>query len=243
MSISMVNHHNLQSFSEDLLANAFFNQSPNILGIKDRDSRYIYTNTSMAHLLGYSSKEDLLEQSPTDADTHCAVAQYADFFREEDLHTLLTGESQEFLAYQCYANHQWSLVYGKKFPIKNITDEIMGVGLDYCDVTHNPFINLARLMEMEQVPGKNTKAFSYKIDACPADLNLSHRQMECLFYFIRGKSASDIATLLTLSKRTIETHLEQIKDKLNCSSKAMLIEKVIHAGGLNVIPRTLLHLK
>jgi DNA-binding CsgD family transcriptional regulator len=57
--------------------------------------------------------------------------------------------------------------------------------------------------------------------------HLTPREHDCLYYFVRGKSAKDISLLLSRSQRTIEKHLENIKNKMNVTSKSELIDKVI----------------
>ena len=55
--------------------------------------------------------------------------------------------------------------------------------------------------------------------------NLSCRELEVLEYLLKGFTAGETANQLFLSKRTVESHIENIKNKLNCFSKIELIEK------------------
>jgi DNA-binding CsgD family transcriptional regulator len=57
--------------------------------------------------------------------------------------------------------------------------------------------------------------------------SLSKREKEVIFLSIRGKTAKSIGETLHISKRTVEKHLLNIKVKMNVSTKAELIEKVI----------------
>lgn len=59
------------------------------------------------------------------------------------------------------------------------------------------------------------------------DVKLTNRQIECLFYILSGRTAKEIATLLDLSYRTIETYTEVIKRKFKCSTKPDLIRKLL----------------
>lgn len=52
----------------------------------------------------------------------------------------------------------------------------------------------------------------------------SQREADCLYYLIRGKSMKEIARLLHISPRTVETHIEKLKAKLHCHSKMALIQ-------------------
>jgi DNA-binding NarL/FixJ family response regulator len=69
--------------------------------------------------------------------------------------------------------------------------------------------------------------------------NLTARQQEVLFFIIRGKSARQIGTILNLSTRTIESHIENMKAHFLVKSKSELIAKSIMNGYANFMPKTL----
>ena len=53
--------------------------------------------------------------------------------------------------------------------------------------------------------------------------NLTKRQLDCLFYLVKGMTIKEIAAMLSLSHRTIEHYIEAIKQKLECNSRSDLI--------------------
>lgn len=55
-------------------------------------------------------------------------------------------------------------------------------------------------------------------------LTLTKRESECANYFCKGYTTKEIAILLNISPRTIETHLDNIKIKLNIKKKSDLIK-------------------
>lgn len=55
---------------------------------------------------------------------------------------------------------------------------------------------------------------------------LTHRQLDCAKYLLKGMKYHEIATKLHLSVRTVETHMEYLKDKLGCRNKTELILKL-----------------
>lgn len=55
---------------------------------------------------------------------------------------------------------------------------------------------------------------------------LTSREVECVKWYITGKSAEEIAIILNISKRTVETHLEKVKKKLNCYKQSQLAGKI-----------------
>ncbi len=62
---------------------------------------------------------------------------------------------------------------------------------------------------------------------------LSQREMQCLYQATRGKTAKQIAKALSLSNRTVEHYLDNIKNKMGVSSKAELIAKAMECFFLN----------
>lgn len=59
------------------------------------------------------------------------------------------------------------------------------------------------------------------------ELGLTKRETDCIYYLIRGMSAKQIGRELGLSNRTVETHLNNVKIKLNCHTRFELINKFI----------------
>lgn len=57
---------------------------------------------------------------------------------------------------------------------------------------------------------------------------------------LRGKSMKEIATILNLSVRTVESYFAIIKLKLGCSNKSQIIEKAINSGFLHYIPNSII---
>jgi DNA-binding CsgD family transcriptional regulator len=62
---------------------------------------------------------------------------------------------------------------------------------------------------------------------------LTGREAEVLLWIARGKSNKDISTVLGISPRTVNKHLEQIFEKLgveNRASAAALTVQALHNG-------------
>ena len=75
-----------------------------------------------------------------------------------------------------------------------------------------------------------TQTIKKKLQRDYAKIELSPREMECLFYTLGGRTAKEIAHTLDLSARTIEHYLDNLKTKLNCNSKSELRRKLIPGG-------------
>lgn len=57
------------------------------------------------------------------------------------------------------------------------------------------------------------------------DIYLSKRETEVMSHLVRGKTAKEIALLMHRSRRTVEHHIANIKQKSQCHSKSELIDK------------------
>ena len=64
------------------------------------------------------------------------------------------------------------------------------------------------------------QTYSYYYDS--PSVELSDRELECLYYFLNGYTAKEAAKILDISHRTFEGFIQNIKEKYNCSSKAEL---------------------
>ena len=88
-----------------------------------------------------------------------------------------------------------------------------------------------RLLSFPKVPD-SCKTMNGNFDA-PHSVNeggLTSRQREVLHLFASGFSTREIAESLFLSVKTIETHRQNIMDRLNIHSLAGLVRHAIHIG-------------
>lgn len=69
-------------------------------------------------------------------------------------------------------------------------------------------------------------------------INLSKRERECLLYIVHGKTAKDIAKILGISNRTVESYIEHLKKKLHSLNKAHLIDNAIKSGLIEIVDKT-----
>ena len=62
------------------------------------------------------------------------------------------------------------------------------------------------------------------------NIHLTHREIDCVKWLILGKTIPDTASLLNISKRTVEKYTASIKEKLNCYSLFQLGQKISKIG-------------
>lgn len=224
----------------------FLDQYPCLYGIKDTNSHFVVANETMAKWIGYANAKEIMEHRVRAEDFRCETANMAEHLYAEDANVIAQKKQIAFLGCTRFAKGQKKILYGTKTPILDHDNTVIGLIDQFIDITHNLFFNLSPIIldacfrnDILQPDGQ----FSYMIIENIKEYGITDRQLECLFYLLRGKSAVDIAALLDLSNRTVETHIENLRQKLNCSKKSELIEKALNTGLSNYIPSKFLTTK
>ena len=221
--------------------NDILNYSSDYVGILDTHSKFISLNDHYTQVIGYSDTNQALGLSYEHFKS--SASEQAELFKSQDLSVLTTQEPLVFLSYHRYWNGTWRLLHGEKTCIKDEKNHSVGVFSRAKDITHSGLVDISRFLmrDQEQYFNKISRhPFTYYISQETDRFSLSRKERDVLFYFIRGKTAQDIADLLSRSKRTIDMHLESIKIKFNVTSKPHLIEKAIFEGYMTIIPESLL---
>ncbi len=74
--------------------------------------------------------------------------------------------------------------------------------------------------------GKKNISKRYKLGDKFQDIYFSKREAECAAYMIRGKRSCDIAEILGLSSKTVESYIVNMREKLRSKNKYELMGKV-----------------
>ncbi|WED44291.1 helix-turn-helix transcriptional regulator [Legionella cardiaca] len=87
------------------------------------------------------------------------------------------------------------------------------------------FENLFNASLNESNPVKALPTDFYSQDA---RIQITPREKEILFWYIKGKTSDETASLLNVSRRTIERHFENLREKFGCFSKNQIALKVMN---------------
>lgn len=222
-----------------MLTNDFIRQFPGMMCIKDLNSRHVHASNITAKLCGW--KNVLQAEGRSDREIPCHANEHADIFIEQDQYVIQSG--QQWIGFDIvqYCDG-WHIIFSKKNPFRNKQNQISAVlhsGIDLSDPQWHALLNGLFNMDLKFYSNKK-KMISYHLQMTKNSIfdQLSNREQECLFYLIRGKSIKMIASLLNLSIRTIETHINHIREKLNCKSKQILIEFALCNNYLQNIPKS-----
>jgi DNA-binding CsgD family transcriptional regulator len=223
---------------------SIFNQIPECIHWKDKNLKYVLMNNYTAQVVGYPSSDASFD-GVSDEKLPCKASELSDTFAKEDRIVLNTGKTMTIITLCCYGGNEWRLILGRKSPLKNKSNETIGVYGRGIDVTECGLMRTTFMIfvQDEKRHGKSRNALnqsSYLLKETIDDYGLSTRESECLFFLIRGKTAKEIAQILKISFRTVEKHLERLKYKMNCFSRSEIIEKAISEGLGTVIPKSTL---
>jgi DNA-binding CsgD family transcriptional regulator len=216
-------------------------QMPDFFSVVGLDNTIMTYNDYAARAMGYrtGSKPKPIRY----ADMPCKASEAADVFVKQDKMVLAAESGEMFLSYYYYAEEfGWRLCICRKSSIHDEERNLLGLICTMTDLTHTRLIDVARFVTEgdSYFNSSNKGGFNYHVANQQILYDLSPREMECLFYLLRGKSNKQIAVVLDLSPRTVESYIDQVKAKMRCNTRSELIEKAIHEGMLNIIPKRFL---
>jgi DNA-binding CsgD family transcriptional regulator/PAS domain-containing protein len=223
------------------ISKEFIKMSNDLISIMDTQSQFVCVNHEYSKVVGFKHPDSA--QGLSYEHFKGSVREFSQLFHTQDQFVLNHQQPLTYLSYHQYSKDQWRLLHGQKSIIHDNHQQAIGIYTRSADITQHKLIDISRflLQEQKHYIGKiKQQSFTYYITQQDIKHQLSKKELETLFYFLRGKSAQDIALILHRSKRTIEMHLMSIKQKFNVSNKSELIEKAIFEGFMNHIPETIL---
>jgi len=211
-------------------------QLPGIIGFKDKDSVFLGCNKNAANITGFSSMDDYVGR--TDYELRCDAVKSAKIFRSHDRIAMKEGKSITLEIHR-YGDQRIHAFLVNKSAIFNNSGCLFGTSFNGIDATSILSMDIGKLMleDYRRFYGnKHCIAQVQSVGCASFDIKLTRRESECIFYLIRGKTAKEIAAILSRGQRTIETHLENLKKKFGVNTKSALIDAAIASGYMNHFP-------
>lgn len=168
---------------------------------KDLHSRFIGCNDAFAEVSGFKRSADLIGKSDFDMpwrDTE------AELYREGDKAVLDGVLMNNTVESQNQSSQNKCRILINKSPLINLTGEKIGIVGSY-----------VKIIDHHTYGGKH---------AILKNISLSERQTECLVFLAQGFTAKKIANCMDVTEKTVQTHIEKIKEKLSCHTKQELID-------------------
>ncbi len=179
---------------------------------KDRQGKYIGSSNSQARNIGYKNGQDLFGLTDNDL----CVADDAAIIRRNDERVMMQQTPIFYTENVTTLNGDKFNGMSYKFPLRSRSKKTIGI------------IGASLLTEMN---GKYL--LDMKLAMCSNKQErketerLTTREIDCLYYLVRGMTAKQIADTLKLSKRTIEHYLINVKAKLSCTSRFELVNQAL----------------
>ncbi len=205
----------------------------------DNEHRFIAANDSTVKLFGYAKLDSMLGKQPEHM--KCQAVECAALFVLQNEIVMANQKPLIILDIHPYADGSTRTFMTTKCPLYDQNGKIFAVECQCVDIEEkNMSLFLSRLLSMDKIfNAGSANQTSYLMSQSNPVTSLSRREEECLFYVIRGFSMKQIAKLLSLKPKTVESYIENIKSKFGCTTKQQLIECAIVNGLIPFIPRSL----
>lgn len=208
-----------------------FEQLPGYIGWKDKNLYHSGCNRNLAAALCLKDTSQIVGLKDQDLLDH---NDESDLFHEKNDLLVLQGNTVKGI-HRSSTPYDGSLFYFVKKPMFDNFNQISGL-IYYC----HEFIAPSTFPNVFEIDLRNCsedfRPSHYRIAPQDNICNLSDRELECLFFILRGKSAKQIGEYIRLSKRTVESYIENVKNKFGCHNKSELILKAFSMGYMNIIP-------
>lgn len=205
------------------------NQLPGYIGWKDCDSNHLGCNTNLAKILNFKKTTDIIGLHDRDIPSY---SEETSTFHAHNDKLVLAGKTIKAL-HKPSSPYKGEVFYFIKKPLLNAENKICGL-IYHCqefDLTDTIFHQVKMNLAYEI-----SSANYYYINPIQNHFNLSQRELECLFLTLREKNAREISLVMEVSKRTVESYLENIKNKFGSNTKTNLIITAVTNGYLNYLP-------
>ncbi|TIG53834.1 helix-turn-helix transcriptional regulator [Legionella pneumophila] len=202
---------------------------PGYIGWKDLNRNYLGANKALLELKEFRDIEELAGK--TDEELSPWATEENKMFQQQDLR-VLNGEKIATVHFDSKTSEVFLL---EKRPLTDQDQKVTGL-IYYCHpYPKNEIFRVLRLFDDKW----HLSPHYYTLNDNKNIYGLTDREHECVFLLIRGKSAKEIGALLSLSKRTIESYIENIKNKMDCRNKAEILVKAVLNGYHNYFPARL----
>ncbi len=203
----------------------YMHGSQNLIAWKDANLKYMGVGKPFLDLFGFQSEGQMIGLS----DYETPAEEFGDVFSENDRLAIQSGGAV-FLELTKNKQDDIMLAISNKMPLYDLQHNFKGV-FSQCTLMQKSD-KIKTLIEEIQANNHSSCLLMETID----QFSLSKRESECLYHLMRGKSAKHIANRLNISAKTVEFHVSNIKIKMDCHSKAELIDKCFKHRLFNFIP-------
>ncbi len=206
---------------------------PNLVVVKDTNSLCMTASNSLCSLTKVNKKY-FFQRSDDDL----PWCQFADIYRNSDKVALSGKITHTFQPVQ-FNRHTSTIAKISRYPIIDKSNNIIGlVGDGY--FLHEDQWTTQVIKTLFKTNSKITAASALEVSDKYSDISFTKREIECLFFILRNKSAKEIGKFLQISSRTVEDYIEKIKIKTGAQSKNQIIDKALELKLFDILPSHML---
>ncbi len=205
--------------------------------IKDVDNHYLYSNDKYAHVMSYPDQNDLLGLTDEDASPHgmvipekYSVSEYSHYFKLED-ERAFRNESFTVLDIHNFNGNMHVLITYKR-PYYDDRGKVVGAMGQAIAIESPTIATVRRLLHnshltVSPICCENAENF---FGEQISESYLSDSESQYIEHIAQGFTAKQIASKYSRSVRTIETHLDNAREKLQCNNRTELVAKALALG-------------
>jgi len=194
--------------------------------IKDKQHQYVGCNNNYARYLGFNNYTAIV--GLTDLIIN---PDHAHIYRTDD-EKVLRGELVEINNPAYFKKIGNVAVAGKIIPLKDDANNVAGI-LGVTQLIHSlankPFAKAIAMLNANNILLTVNKNW-YEVNTRYGKVKISKREVQCILFLFKSFTSEDIAQNLQLSRRSVESYLVNIKNKLNVSHKSEIVETIILGG-------------
>lgn len=212
------------------------------MNAKDRTGTFVFANDLMVSEMGYDSKSHILGRSEYDvakevfSDALCSTDVLVDQFLMEDERIFRGEELNKLYVLKWRGNIKFRIGY--KFGQRNERGKIISAMQSSYEIskpTQKQVLHLLSMKDKGLFISKESEEYIHQyLQDLQHKLILNPRELECVAFLGKGKTAKAIAQRLGLSHRTVEFYLDNAKNKLNCANSHELIAKCFEKGWIDI---------
>jgi len=194
---------------------------------KDKNSIFLGCNKAFAKEAGLSSPKEIIGR--TDYDLPWKEEGKA--YREDD-NLIISTEKPKLYFEETQTTKQGKEItlLTSKFPLYDDKNKLSGILGIYTDITKTKQTEIEpKIFNKNKLDLKTRKAKKfYLFDDKKTYFTLT--EAKCAYFLLKGNTYKEIASHLNSSPRTVEAHIEHMKQKVHCYSKSKLIESILQSN-------------
>lgn len=209
----------------------YWEQLPGYFAMKDSTGHYITCNNNLAGIMKLKSPGRITGLSDCDLPD---FSEETHRIHQQNDAMALRGKTVQCV-HRSSSPYDGSLYQIIKKPLFDSENTIIGL-LYHCTQIMNSNFIAELFVNDSKIYASHERPKAYYIGTNENPFCLSPRELECLFLTLRSMTAKQIAEQLGLSKRSVEFYIDNIKNKMGCTTKSELILLGINHGYAKYIP-------